>query len=356
MSNNGAEFTPEQVEHQIARLTQTQPLWSDLSSDARLISELHQRYTEDDVIVENAWQRLAEQVKIIGPRSLAGNVTLQRRPRMGTLPEWQERPQNMNVNTVEKRRPTKIIRLLEICAAILVVIALVAGTALLLNSAHQTQTTGSKPIGSKVAATTTPTAPETPASTILFSDPLTQNIHNFLLDDQHFFKNGAYHIIDQSDNGAGMVVQQTFTSPNLSYQITMDEIAGDETTGANTFGVMLNYNVSTHKSSRMESFYVFEIRNEGANSHYGFYEYNSSRLAPWQQIGQSIKPGHEFHGGHGTNIIKVVEHTGSFTFYVNNQQVGTARVDSPLKTGSVGMLVNQKGTEVAFSNMLVTRP
>jgi hypothetical protein len=70
-----------------------------------------------------------------------------------------------------------------------------------------------------------------------------------------------------------------------------------------------------------------------------------------------MKTGKEFHGGHGpkaVNVVKVVENGSSFTFYVNGQQVGTAK-DSSLKPGSVGMLVNQKGTEVAFSNMLITR-
>lgn len=200
-------------------------------------------------------------------------------------------------------------------------------------------------------------ATSTAQANILFSDPLTQNIHNFLQDQQHFFKDDAYHIIDQTNNGAGMIVQQTFSEQTLVYQINMEEITGDETSTANTFGIMLNYNVNTVKGAKIETFYTFEILNEGTSSQYGFYKYDKSKSYPWIQIGKSIKPGKEFHGGHGKNamnMVKVVENQGSFTFYVNGTKVGTAK-DTSLKPGSVGMLVNLKGTEVAFSDMLITR-
>ena len=358
MNNHGAEFTPEQVEQQIARLTQTRQPWSDLSSDASLISELHQIYTEDDGIVENAWQRLAEQVNSADSRSLAGNATLQNRPRRDMVAERRERPQGMNINVMEKRKPNKLIRLLEICAAILVIIALVAGTTILLHNAHQRPATGSSPRGSNVAATTIPTATETPAGTILFSDPLTQNMHNLLVDDQHFFKNGAYHIADQSASGAGMVLQQKFTGPTLTYQITMQEVAGDDASVTNQFGIMLNYYVDTVNHQKVKLFYAFEILNHGAHSQYSLWKYNGSLPYPWQLIGGFINAGNEFHSGHDANVVKVVEHeAGSFTLFVNNQQVGIGRDTSPLQQpGSVGMLVSQKGTEVAFSNLLVTRP
>ncbi|HEY0754704.1 MAG TPA: serine/threonine-protein kinase [Ktedonobacteraceae bacterium] len=190
------------------------------------------------------------------------------------------------------------------------------------------------------------------ANNILFSDQLTQNVHNFLVDDQHFFKDSAYHIVDKTDSGAGMVVQQKFTNA-MVYTITMEEITGDEISTANTFGVMLNYNVNAKK---LETFYSFEILNEGTSSQYGFYKYDQSKSYPWMQL-KSMKVGKEFHGGHGAkavNIVKIVENGSAFTFYVNNVQVGTTK-DGSLQPGSVGLLVNLKGTEVAFSNMLITR-
>ena len=55
------------------------------------------------------------------------------------------------------------------------------------------------------------------------------------------------------------------------------------------------------------------------------------------------------------NTLKVLGDGSNFTFYVNSTKVGTAK-DSSLKSGSMGMRVNLKGTEVAFSNMLITQP
>jgi hypothetical protein len=75
-------------------------------------------------------------------------------------------------------------------------------------------------------------------------------------------------------------------------------------------------------------------------------------------ISPLIKVGKEFHPGHGpgaSNVVRVVEEANSFTFFVNSQQVGTASVSSRLSPGNMGMLVNLYGTEVAFSNVLITR-
>ena len=43
-----------------------------------------------------------------------------------------------------------------------------------------------------------------------------------------------------------------------------------------------------------------------------------------------------------------------FSFIINGKLVKTFK-DNYFKSGSLGMLVNLKGTEVAFMNMLVTR-
>lgn len=356
MSNDGAEFTPEQVEHQIDMLVQSQEPWPDPSSDTRLIFELYQVYTEDDATVENVWQRLAERARITSPRSVARNVTHQRRSRTNIRPEWQEKPQRMKSNAIEKRPPATILRFLELCAALLLVAVLGGSMAILISSVHQKQTLGSIHKGV--------TAIATPARTILFSDPLNINIHHWPVasngSEQHFFKDGAYHIINQTRTAAAIVVYpQNFPETALSYQITMKEIAGNDTSFDNAFGIILNYNKSTVRGVMVETFYSFEIHNDGSSSRYSFYKYDMSDLhSPWRLVGRSINTGKEFHGGSGAqamNRIKVVEKGSAFTFYVNGQQVGIAN-DGSLKPGSVGMLLNLTGTEVAFSNMLITHP
>ncbi|HXR66659.1 MAG TPA: hypothetical protein VN729_12080 [Ktedonobacteraceae bacterium] len=357
MSNNGAEFTPEQIEHQIDMLAQSQEPWPGASPDAHLISELYQIYTEADATVENAWQRLVEQKKINGHRSDTGDTTFQYCSRMDMLPERQERPQRMKIIT-EKRPPNKLVRLLEVCAAILVVATLVVGTSMLIGNVHQNQTPGLSHTGNNVA----PTATQTLAATILFSDPLNMNIHNWPTSSsgpqQYIFKNNAYHLINEGTNSVIAVCQQNFPATSLSYQITMEEITGDDASIANAFGIMLNYHDKTVKGKKEVSFYAFEIVNDGTASQYNFYKYDNRESYPWQLIGKASKAGKEFHSGHGShamNVVKVTENANSFTFYINGHQVGTAK-DGSLKPGSVGMLVNLKGTEVAFSNMLITRP
>ena len=276
----------------------------------------------------------------------------------GLLPVQQDA-----ANPTTPEVPAKRVSKLQIVALIITIFILlvggVGGGVALIRSHSNPSVTSSNASG----ATNTLSVSNSQATTaaqanVLFLDPLTQNIHNFLVDGQHFFKNGAYHIVDQTNSGAGMVVQQAFSNPTLVYNITMEEISGDETTTANTFGVMLNYSVNTVKGQKVETFYSFEILNEGTNSQYSFYKYDNSKPSsyPWFPIGKSMKTGKEFHGGHGAkavNVVKVVENGSSFTFFVNGHQVGTAK-DSSLKPGSVGMLVNQKGTEIAFSNMLIT--
>lgn len=258
----------------------------------------------------------------------------------------------------EMKRSSKLQKVLLVLV-LFVLLAGGIGGGIIYTRAHNGSATtshGTSNMAPDTAATASVQATATAQNNIVFSDPLTQNIHNFLVNGQHFFKNGAYHIVNQSNNGAAMVVQQSFTETTLGYQITMEEIAGDDTSPTNTFGMMLRYSSNVVKGATVETFYTFEILNENGTSQYGFYKYDSSKTSPWTQIGKSIKTGKEFHGGHGAkavNIVKVFADGNSFTFYVNGQKVGTAK-DGTLKSGSMGMLVNLKGTEVAFSNMLIT--
>jgi serine/threonine protein kinase len=213
---------------------------------------------------------------------------------------------------------------------------------------------------SNTTATALAQATASAQSNIVFKDSLSQNIHNFPVSNSgpilYVFKDGAYHITNQASNGAAVVVQQTFTQTTLSYQMTMEEIGGDDTSPTNTFGMILRYNSQSAKGK--ETFYTFEILNEtGGASQYGFYKYDNSRAKPWgDKAIWTAKTGSEFHGGHGSkaiNTVRVFANGSSFTFYVNGQKVGTAN-DKSLPSGSMGMLVNLKGTEVAFSNMLMT--
>lgn len=195
----------------------------------------------------------------------------------------------------------------------------------------------------------------------MFFDPLNQNIHFFPISTsgakQYVFKDNAYHITNAGSEGVAVVVQQSFTQTTLGYQITMQEIKGDDTSPNNTFGMILRFTERTDKGKTIDTFYTFEILNEQGAAQYSFFKYDNSRTDPWGKPLWTAKPGKELHVGHGdkaVNTIKVFADGSSFTFYVNGQKVGTHK-DGSLKSGSMGMLVNLKGTEVAFSNMLITK-
>lgn len=137
MNNGGAEFTSEQVEQQIDMLARPKRSWSNPSPEERLISDLYQVGAEDHTTLENAWQRLAERVAVQNQ----ANAVQQNRSSRKMLPERQERPRNMSREGTRERLPRTMLRLLQICAALLVVAALVAGTTIVMNNVHQSQAT-----------------------------------------------------------------------------------------------------------------------------------------------------------------------------------------------------------------------
>lgn len=259
------------------------------------------------------------------------------------------------------RRPFSWSNRVAVLVAALLLISVIVETTSFFSTRTQ-QMLGSGHKGSHATATTTTLA--TPAGTILFSDPLSRNIHNWSVGNfgfqQMVFKDSAYYITKQSNNGLAIVTsQQNFSQNTLNYQLTMEEVAGDDSSPVNTFGMILCYNDQTVKGLDVMTFYTFEILNENGKSQYNFYKYDDSTPALWARIGKTMKAGKEFHSGQGpdaVNTVKVSANDSSFTFAVNGQTVGTATDKNPLQAGKVGMLVNLKGTEVAFSNLLITQP
>jgi hypothetical protein len=105
------------------------------------------------------------------------------------------------------------------------------------------------------------------------------------------------------------------------------------------------------------TFYACEILNENGKSQYAFHKYaDQSGPSLWTQVGQTMKAGKEFYRGHGpdaVNTVKISANSSSFSFCVNGRLVGTATDAKPLRSGEVGLLVNLKGTELAFSHLLI---
>jgi hypothetical protein len=200
----------------------------------------------------------------------------------------------------------------------------------------------------------------TVANTIL-TDPLSQNIHNWPMVTKgsklYMFENGAYHITDNDpQQSAPAILPDLVLKDSFAYALTMNEIKGDEGSINNSFGMILRFSTHSAGGKNIVTFYCFEvINNSGGKYQFEKYDSGSKGSTPWLPIWQHDF-GREFHQGHGpknTNTFKVAANGKHFTFFVNGKQVGTAQ-DSSLTSGEIGMLVNLKGTEVAFSNLLLT--
>jgi serine/threonine protein kinase len=262
---------------------------------------------------------------------------------------------------------SKMIQKIAILVAL--AILLIGGTTGIWYMRTHSRQTSSHPSATSPGAVSTPDtqatmvakATATAQAHIIVSDPLSTNIRNFPVSTSgtkiYVFKNGAYHMTNLGDSGIAVVLQQTLPNGPMGYSLTMEEIKGDDTSTDNSYGIILRYSQKTKGNKTINTFYSFEVFNYNGGQ-YRFYKYDNSKgpsVNPWTQV-WSQAFGHEFHQGHGPssiNTIRVFANGNTFTFTINGKTVGKAK-DSSFTNGTVGMLVNLKGTEVAFSNMLIT--
>ncbi len=214
-----------------------------------------------------------------------------------------------------------------------------------------------------VAATATITTPQT---NIILSDPLNRNTNGWNTNpaNVYAFKDGAYHITDDNDqNGRASILSTKSFNSTVAYQLTMQEIAGNDTNPNNSFGMIFRFSQQNNKKNKNSkpiiTFYSFEVVNIKGGEYY-FWKYdNTNPDNPWTQIQDGKLPiGNEFHQGQGpqaVNTIKILMNHDKFTITVNGKVLPKTFQDASLTQGMVGMIVNLKGTEVAFSNLLITR-
>lgn len=259
------------------------------------------------------------------------------------------------------KRPSTRQKIMLVAALFILLIGGISGVLALTHAHNNTPTpTANKP---DLAATAAVQASATAQPKTLFQDPLSQNIHNFPAPNaQQFFKDGAYHLYNPgpANHNAIQLVQQKFPETSLTYTISMEEIKGNDNSATNDIGIVLDLNQKNSGSLVITTFYAFEILNQNGHNAYRFFKYNNDtkQATNWTSIGTLNTPGKELHPGQGPkalNTVKVIDDAGSFTFYVNGQKIGTAH-DTSLQPNYLGMLVNNQGTEVAYTNMLVTNP
>ncbi len=211
-------------------------------------------------------------------------------------------------------------------------------------------------------ATMAAQATETAEANIILSDPLNTNIHNWPLMTSgsmlYSFKDQAYHITDNDNTrGAPAILPGLILQGPFVYTLTMEEIKGDDTSVNNEFGMIFRANIQNKSGKTFTTFYSLEVLNN-TGGEYQFWKYDDSQGSGsnyWNKLA-SHQFGSEFHEGQGSksiNTFKIIANGKNFTLVVNGKKVWTFQ-DGSFATGGVGMLVNLKGTEVAFSNLLLT--
>ncbi len=199
-------------------------------------------------------------------------------------------------------------------------------------------------------------------ATVILNDPLGTNTNNWLTmpPDVYAFKDGAYHITDRGDSGRATVLQAAPFTGALGYTLTMQEITGDDTSSNNSFGMIMRFTQQNKGKTNVTTFYSFEVVN-AKGGEYQFWKYDNSKgnsvaNSPWTKIWHQPFA-NEFHQGHGPqsiNTFKVFMNGAKFTITANGKVLTTVQ-DASLASGTVGMIVNLNGTEIAFKNLLLTR-
>jgi serine/threonine protein kinase len=253
----------------------------------------------------------------------------------------------------------------KIIALALLVVLLLGTMSLWFAHQHSTSKTPAVTIVKTpdLKATMIAQASATAEANIILSDPLATNIHNWPLMTSgsmlYVFKDTAYHITDNDNSrGAPALLQGLVLQGPFVYTLTMEEIKGDDTSVNNEFGMLFRANIQSKNGKTVTTFYSLEVLNK-AGGEYQFWKYDDSQGANsnlWEKLA-SHPFGSELHEGHGSksiNTFQLFANGKNFALVVNGKKAWTFQ-DGSFTTGSVGMLVNLKGTEVAFSNLLLTR-
>jgi hypothetical protein len=195
---------------------------------------------------------------------------------------------------------------------------------------------------------------------LILDDPLNENIHDWRqgnFNGQHYeFKDGAYHLRND-DNLTTLAAQFNLSLPTkYSYGLTMQQVTGNQDSPYNFFGLMLRYSVD---KKQIPTFYFFSIINNKGQSKYQFRRYDGHHAGegqnPWVATPFEHTVGDELHKGNQPNTVKIIVDGSHFTFIVNGKQIGDAQDTVYPETGAIGMGVNQKGSEVAFTNFRLVR-
>lgn len=220
------------------------------------------------------------------------------------------------------------------------------------HASSQTQNNLNTTATANVKATATFTA------SLLVSDSLAYNTRGWTTQSvngiHRTFTGNAYHIrSDTSAYFAPSVLLNEVLPTKYTYSVDMQEVAGNNTSQFNYYGLLLNYN---QDKANNPSFYLFSIINQKSGSKYEFVRFDNKTSTKWSKSVWTKNVGKEFHNGKAKNTLMIQVDGSHFTFWANSTKLGTAQ-DKTFGPGSIGMGVNgvPGGAEVAFTNLILAQ-
>ncbi|WP_126579101.1 serine/threonine protein kinase [Tengunoibacter tsumagoiensis] len=308
---------------------------------------------------QNSNQNTNNLVKLTGPVKVL-KVPVAGQPGQfvtGLLPVSQEASSSAPATKTLLSRP--FMKLLLVAATILILLGGVGGLFFTLNHKNTPPAPQPRKTLTKQQATQATATAVVQANTLL-ADALDQNRNNWPVapGDIYSFKAGAYHIANNQDKAQAALLGTKSFPNQMSYQMTMQEVNGDDASPENAFGMIFRCNQRKVGNKTITTFYTFEVLNTRQGGEYEFWKFDEANTdTPWSMINDGkLAFGNEFHQGKDQgNTIKIAMNGDKFTIIVNGTTLSKTFQDGSYTGGTIGMIVHHKGTEVAFKDLLLSK-
>lgn len=187
----------------------------------------------------------------------------------------------------------------------------------------------------------------TPAGVHTRFDALANDVENWPQSRTFFFRSGAYHIQNTSSTGdPAIIFYESHTYGDFNLQITAAEIAG-------SFNSADYYGVAFRAPLDQSRYYLFDVTSWN-NGQYGFLRYDGENH--WTTLAFGPLEGFKAQKGQ-PNILRIEARGDTFALFINDHPAGKPVHDhakKALSSGKIGLMVEEQGSEVAFSHLYIT--
>lgn len=190
-----------------------------------------------------------------------------------------------------------------------------------------------------------------PNTAPLQADILQTNQQDWPTSSTFFFQDGHYYIQNKLlPHTASNNIVAAFYANHLFTNFHLSVVTTDTTPSAQNADY---YGVAFRASADQTNYYLFEITT-GNGGHYGFLRFAGNDH--WFTLASGTTSNFLSPIGR-PNVLDVNAQGNIFTFALNGHQVGASILDSvqpALASGSIGLIVEQPDTEIAFSHLFIT--